>query len=94
MTGACLLLLMETSGHSQQESMWSPLWFNLYIRHLSAQVLHCDLLQYTDDVSLIKVVPSKDNRTIAADEMNTGLWGRMWTINFEPAKVSLALCVP
>ena len=30
-----------------------------WLIHLSAQVLHCDLLQYADDSTLIKMVPSK-----------------------------------
>ena len=54
-----------------QGGIWSPILFNLYIRHFSAQVLDCDLLQYADDSTLIKVVPSKDDRAAAADEMNT-----------------------
>ena len=71
--------------------------FNLYIRHLSVQVLHCDLFQYADDSSLIKVTPLKDDRTIAADEINADLdriysWGQMWNINFERVKCH-TLCV-
>ena len=63
--------------------------FNLYIRHLSAQVLHCDLLQYANDSSLIKVVPSKVDRNTAVDETNAYLdriysWSHMWNIYFEP----------
>ena len=66
MTEACLLLPMETSSHSQL------ILFNLYIRYLSVQVLHSNLLQYADDSSLIyiKAVPSKDH-TIVVDEMKT-----------------------
>ena len=71
-----------------QGGIWSPLLFNLYIRHLSDQVLHCDLFQYADDSSLMKVIPSKDNRTIVADELNADLdriysWGQTWNINFK-----------
>ena len=78
-------------------SIWSPILFNLYIPHLPTQILHCALLQYADDSTLIKVVPSKDDRIAAADEMNADLvriylWGRMWNINFEPAKCH-SLCV-
>ena len=95
------LTSMETphlGGHSQPRYLsWSPILFNLYIRHLPTQILHCAFLQYADDSTLIKVVPSKDDRIVAADEMNADLvriylWGRMWNINFEPAKCH-SLCV-
>ena len=80
-----------------QGGIWSPLLFNLYIRHLPDQILHCDLFQYADDSSLMKVIPSKDDRTSAADELNADLdriysWGQTWNINFEPAKCCI-LCV-
>ena len=80
-----------------QGGIWSPILFNLYIRYLPTQILHCALLQYADDSTLIKVVPSKDDRVIAADEMSADLariysWGRIWNINFEPAKC-YSLCV-
>ena len=80
-----------------QDGIWSPMLFNLYIRHLPTQILHCAFLQYADDSTLIKVVPLKDDRIAAADEMNADLvricsWGRMWNINFEPAKCH-SLCV-
>ena len=68
--------------------------FNLYICYLPT---HCTLLQYADDSTLIMVVPSKEDRIIAADEMNADLarihlWGQMWNVNFEPAKCH-SLCV-
>ena len=47
-----------------QGGIWSPLLFNLYICHLSDQVLHCNLFQYADNSSLMKIIPSKDDRTI------------------------------
>ena len=55
------------------------------------------MLQYADDSTLIKVVPSKNDRIVATDEINADLasiylWGRMWNINFEPAKCH-SLCV-
>ena len=45
----------------------------------------------------MKVIPSKDDRTAAADELNADLdriysWGQTWNINFEPAKCR-TLCV-
>ena len=80
-----------------QGGIWSPILFNLYTRHLSAQVLHCDLFSYADDSTLIKVIPSKDDRIAAAAELNADLdrvysWGQKWNINFEPDKCH-SLCV-
>ena len=77
-----------------QGGIWSPILLNLYIRHISAQVLHCDLFQYAGDSTLIKVIPSKDNRTVAADEMSARIysWGRKWNINFEPTKCIRFVC--
>ena len=53
--------------------MGSPLLFNLYIRHLPNPILHCDLFQYADDSSLLKVISSNDDRTAVADELNADL---------------------
>jgi len=55
------------------------------------QVLHCDLFQYADDATLMKVVRIKEERIKAAEEMNADLnhvylWGRPWNIKFEPSK--------
>ena len=43
------------------------------------------------------MIPSKDDRIVAADELNADLgriytWGKKWNINFEPDKCHL-LCV-
>ena len=53
-----------------QGGICSPILFNLYIGHISVQVLNCDLFQYADDSTLIKVIPLKSDRTAAADEMS------------------------
>ena len=49
--------------------VWSPILFNLYVRHLAQQVLHCDLFKYADDSSLIKVIDRKEDRIPSAEEM-------------------------
>ena len=54
------------------------------------------MFQYADDSTLIKVIPLKDDRIAAGDEMSADLgrihsWGRKWNINFEPK--CHALCV-
>ena len=61
--------------HSRSSSGWYLVSYivRTYIHHLLAQVLHCDLLQYADDSTLVKVMPSKDNRTAAADELGQDL---------------------
>ena len=94
MTGICL---QSFTAGVPQGGIWSPILFNLYICYLPDQILHCTSLQYAEDSTLIKVLPSKDNRITAADKMNADLasiylWGRMWNINFEPAKCH-SLCV-
>ena len=53
-----------------QGGIWSPILFNLYTRHLPVQVSHCDLFSYADDSTLLKVIPTKDDRIAAADELN------------------------
>ena len=71
--------------------------FNLFIRFLGNQVLHCDLFRYADDAFLMKAIATKEERIKAAEEMNADLnyvylLGRPWNINFEPAKC-FSLCV-
>ena len=80
-----------------QGGIWSPILFNLYVRHNSRQVLNCDLFEYADDSSLVKVIRRKEDWRAAADEIMVDLnrvfsWGKVWNINFEPAKCH-ALCV-
>jgi len=77
--------------------VWSTILFNLYIRLLGNQVLHCDLFQYADDATLAKVIRTKEERIKAAEEMNADpnrvyLWGRLWNIKFGPSKC-FSLCV-
>jgi len=81
----------EFTAGVPQGGVWSPILFNLYIRLLGNQVLHCDLFQYADDVTLMKVVRTKEERIKAAEEMNAvlhrvHLWGRPWNIKFGPSK--------
>jgi len=87
----------EFTAGVPQGGVWSPILFNLYIHLLGNQVLCCDLFQYADDVSLMKVVRTKEEWIKAAEEMNADLnrvylWDRPWNINFEPTKC-FSLCV-
>ena len=80
-----------------QGAVWSPMLFNLYVRQLPLQVRHCLLVSYVDDSTLLKVVPSREARALAAKEINSDLdaivcWGKRWHIEFEPAKSS-TLCI-
>jgi len=43
-----------------QGGFWSPVLFDLYICLLSNQVLYCDLFQYVDDSSLMKMIRTKE----------------------------------
>ena len=38
-----------------QGGVWSPLLFNLYVRHLPSQLGSCLLVSYADDSTLLKV---------------------------------------
>jgi len=69
----------------------------LYVRHISRQVLNCALFEYADDSSLVKVIRRKEDRRAAADELMADInrvfsWGKVWSINFEPAKCH-SLCI-
>ena len=81
-----------------QGAVWSPMLFNLYVQQLPLQVRrYCLLVSYADDSTLLKVVPSRDARALAAKEIISDLdaivcWGKKWHIEFEPAK-SNTLCI-
>lgn len=47
--------------------------FNLYVRHLSLQVHHCLLVNYANNSTLLKVVPSREACQLAAEEINSDL---------------------
>ena len=69
-----------------QGGVWSSILFNLYIQHLTKQVLHCDLFEYADDSSLVKVIKSKEDQIAVTEEIIAYLnhvfsWGRVWNIN-------------
>ena len=80
-----------------QGAVWSPMLFNLYVCQLPLQVHHSLLVSYADESTLLKIVPSKEARKLAAEEINSDLnaivcWGKRWHIECEPAKSS-ALCI-
>ena len=70
-----------TAGVSQG-GVWSSMLFNLYVQNLSAQLKYRLLVSYS---TLLKVIPTKDLRLSAADEINADLcsladWGKQWYI--------------
>ena len=52
-----------------QGGVWAPLLFNLYICYLTKQAWHCDLFEYADDSSLVKMIKKKEDGIVAAEEM-------------------------
>ena len=52
-----------------QSGVWSSILFNLYIVHLTTQVLNYDLFEYADDSSLVKVIKRKEDQIAAAEEI-------------------------
>ena len=74
-----------------QGAIWSPLFFNLYIRFLPSVVNFCSVIGYADDHTLLKVIPLKSYQLKAADEINIDLvalsqFGKQWFMDFVPSK--------
>ena len=64
-----------------QGGVWSPMLFNLYVRHLPSQLKSCLLVSYADDSTLLKVFHTKDLRLSGTVKINADLcsivdWGR------------------
>ena len=56
-----------------QGGIWSSILLNLYMRHLPAKVSYCNIFSYANDSTLLKVIPTKDDRIAAAEELNADL---------------------
>jgi len=85
--------LYRISAGVPQGAIWSPLLFNLYIRLLPSVIKHSLVVGYADDHTLLTTIPTKNNRGVAADHLNTDLtalyeYGKPWNIIFAPAKTS------
>jgi len=73
------------------------LHYNLYTRHLPAQVSYCNIFSLADDSTLLKVIHTNDDRIAAAEELNADMrdvysWDRKWNFYCEPNKCH-SLCV-
>ena len=69
---------------------------SLYICLLSSVVQFSSIIGYTDDHTLLKVIPLKEDRCRAADELNSDLvalfqFGKQWFIDFVPLKTKSLL---
>ena len=88
--------VLTVSAGVPQGTIWSPLLFNLYIRLLPSVVKFSSIIGYADDHTLLKVIPLKEDRYRAADEINSDLaalsqFGKQWFIDFTPLKTKSLL---
>ena len=80
---------LTVSAGVPQGAVWSPLLFNLYIRFLPSVVQFSSVIGYADDHTLLKIIPLKQDRLRATDELNTDLtalfqFGQQWFMDFAP----------
>ena len=83
--------VLAVSAGVPQGAIWSPLFFNLYIRLLPSVINFSSVIGYADDHTLLKVIPLKSDWLRAADELNTDLvalsqFGKQWFMDFAPSK--------
>ena len=88
--------MLAVSAGVPQGAIWSPLLYNLYIHFLPSVVTFSSVIGYTNDHTLLKVIPLKSDRLRAADELNTDLmplsqFGKQWFMNFAPLKTKALL---
>ena len=83
--------MLTVSAGVPQGAVWLPLLFNLCIRFLPSVVQFSSVIGYTDDHTLLKIIPLKQDHLRATDELNTNLaalfqFGRQWFMDFAPLK--------
>ena len=88
--------MLTVSAGVPQDAVWSPLLFNLYIHFLPSVVQFSSVIGYADDHTLLKIIPLKQDRLRAADELNTDLtalfqFGQQWFMDFVPLKTMTLL---
>ena len=73
-----------------QGGIWSPLFFDLFIRRLPEEAQHAAMLCYADDVTLVMQIPTGGRETSAA-LLNSDIerilkFGKKWLLEFEAKK--------
>ena len=53
--------LYPVTARVPQGGVWSPMLFNLYVRHLPSQLHSYSLVNYADDSTLLKIIPTKES---------------------------------
>ena len=82
---------LSISAGVPQGTIWSPLLFNLYIGFFPSVVQFSSVIGYADDHTLLKIIPQKQDRSRATDELNADLaalfqFGQQWFMDFAPLK--------
>jgi hypothetical protein len=83
----------KTSCGTPQGGVWSPLFFNFYIRKIASIAKSCLVVQYADDLTLIMLIDTKNDRLdkirLLGEELDLlCTFGRERGLNFEPSKTS------
>ena len=79
--------VLAVSAGVPQGTIWSPLFFNLCICFLPFVVWFSSVIGYADDHTLLKIIPLKQDRLRAADELNADLvalsqFEKQWFMDF------------
>ena len=56
-----------------QGAIWPPILFNLYICLFPTVVKHSLIVGYTDDHTLLKIIPDKSDHVTAVSQLNKDL---------------------
>ena len=77
-----------------QGAIWFPTLFNLYIRLLPIVVKHSLIVGYTDNYTLLKIIPVKSDHVTAASPLKFNYdfeaisqFDKIWQIRFDPNKI-------
>ena len=86
--------LHPVSAGMPEGVIWSPLLFNLRMRATAFKLVrHCLVVGYTDDHTILTIIPNKSDRFSAAMDLNVDLaslfeYGHPWNIQYAPQKTS------
>ena len=70
-----------------------------FVNYMSSVAKHSLVVGYADDHSLLKIIPDKNSRILAASHLNSDLaalchFGQHWLISFAPQKSSIISLKP